>query len=127
MTDEEALRQLEQINMGSLVAKASLAIGKNYLVGGSVNHPLYGTWGNMHSRCKDLDNESYGGAGVTVCKRWSGKKGFLNFLSDMGDKPSKEYSIDRINPFGNYEPSNCKWSTPKEQANNKRNNWKGEH
>jgi hypothetical protein len=54
----------------------------------------------------------YGKKGIAVCERW---KSFTNFLADMGERPDGK-TLDRINPQGNYEPMNCKWSTPKEQA-----------
>ena len=54
---------------------------------------------------------------VTVCKDWLD---FKQFLADMGPRPSTKYSIDRIDPFGNYEASNCRWATQSEQCNNKR-------
>ena len=82
---------------------------------------LLNTWHNMISRCynkKDDNYKNYGGRGITVCVRW--RDSFENFIADMGEKPSPKHSIDRINNDGNYEPSNCRWSTQKEQANNTR-------
>jgi|TARA_Y100000296_G_C5131522_1_gene235818 hypothetical protein len=58
----------------------------------------------------------YGAKGVEMCNRW---ESFESFLEDMGERPEGT-TIDRINPFGNYEPYNCRWSSPKVQANNKR-------
>jgi dCMP deaminase len=55
-----------------------------------------------------------------VCESWLGDNGFSNFLKDLGKKPSPKHSLDRINNEGNYEPGNCKWSTPKEQVANRR-------
>lgn len=85
----------------------------------------YISWSNMIERCnnpKAINYSNYGGRGITVCKKW--KKSFINFLEDMGNKPGKEYSIDRIDSNGNYEPSNCKWSTKLEQNNNRCDNRK---
>lgn len=77
-------------------------------------HPLYRMWASMHERCRN--HRLYGGRGIQVCKRWGS---FTVFVADMGPRPSG-HSIDRINPFGNYEPSNCRWADRKTQANNKR-------
>lgn len=81
----------------------------------------YSTWMAMRQRCanpKAAGYAYYGGRGVRVCERWAV---FENFLSDMGRKPSEEHSLDRINPNGNYEPGNCRWTTIEVQAGNKRN------
>lgn len=77
--------------------------------------PTYTSWNSMRSRCRDVSNASYpsyGARGITVCDRWHE---FENFLEDMGERPSLDHSIDRIDPDGNYEPGNCRWLTRAEQ------------
>jgi hypothetical protein len=74
----------------------------------------------MIDRCRNPNNSDwarYGGRGISVCLRLRTK--FQNFLKDMGPRPSIIHSIDRINNDGNYEPGNCRWATPKQQAANK--------
>lgn len=85
-----------------------------------MKHPLYSTWHTMRNRCSNPNNKDfayYGGRGVRVCDRW---QVFANFVEDMGPKPSRLYSIDRIDSSGNYEPGNCRWATPQQQQLNRR-------
>lgn len=83
----------------------------------------YSSWASARLRCRcktHLSYPRYGGRGIKVCERWINS--FENFLADMGEPPSREYSLDRIDNDGNYEPGNCRWATRKTQhANTCRN------
>jgi len=84
--------------------------------------PEYAVWGAMIQRCDNPNNgnyKNYGKRGVSVCKSWHS---FENFISDMGSRPSKKHSIDRLDNDGDYSPENCQWRTTKQQrANTSRN------
>jgi hypothetical protein len=85
------------------------------------NSPTWNSWRSMHMRCSDKKNPIYGGKNppVTVCKQWTGKNGFITFLSKMGKRPRNK-TLDRYpNPNGNYEPGNTRWSTATIQNRNK--------
>lgn len=89
--------------------------------GGMCESPEYTSWQEMKRRCYNSsyrDYHLYGGRGITICKRWL--DAFTNFLEDMGEKPSSEHSIERIDNDGDYEPGNCKWATAMEQGQNTR-------
>lgn len=86
-------------------------------------------WRHMKDRCYSKNfpgfEKYYGGRGITVCDRWlKGENGmgpFECFFADMGLRPSAKHSLDRIKTEGNYEPTNCQWSTAKQQMRNRRN------
>lgn len=81
--------------------------------------PTYLCWSSMRSRCNDANGHKfsrYGGRGIKVCERWGS---FNAFLADMGERPSRLHTLDRKDNNGNYELSNCRWATAKEQGRNR--------
>lgn len=90
-------------------------------ISGQSKNPAYKCWENMVQRAtnhKVSGAHNYCGRGIKVCDRW--RVSFEWFLEDMGSRPSRRHSIDRIDVDGNYEPGNCRWATPSEQGINKR-------
>lgn len=88
---------------------------------GKTNTPEYDVWRGMVSRCtneKDDFYKDYGGRGISVCTEW--KEGFINFFNDMGLRPSKVHSLERLDSDNDYCPENCVWIESKYQSRNKR-------
>lgn len=87
--------------------------------------PEYRTWSDIKTRCynsKTSKYKYYGGKGITMSNEW--KNSFLQFFEDMGEKPSKNHSIERDDVDGNYCKENCRWILMSEQGKNKTNSIK---
>lgn len=108
----------------SKILNVSTSSINNVLLGGKkgtkVNHPLYQLYSGIKARCSNPKHSSYsnyGQKGIKMCESW--RNDFWVFVTDVGHRPSKFHSLDRIKPNGNYEPGNVRWATYSEQNKNK--------
>lgn len=109
---------------GDLIAKQRTKHG--YWKGG-VSAPEYSAWCMARTRCHNPNNHAYpryGARGLTMCDRWrfgeNGRSGFECFIADMGNRPSRKHSLDRVDNNKGYSPDNCRWATREEQMRNTR-------
>jgi hypothetical protein len=103
--------------LNKILMRRNQELAKHHMYG----TPTYKSWVSMRHRT--ATKRGYADRGVQVCKRWDS---FENFLSDMGVRPNGT-TLDRINPDGHYSPGNCRWASPKQQANNRRDACKCPH
>lgn len=123
------LRKGKILSCGCYMRECSSHRLKEHPTSGNLKHGmrhtrLYTIWTNMKTRCLNEKNRAYkwyGAVGVSICPEWMRFEGFLEWASKSGYQDI--LTIDRINPFGNYEPSNCRWVSKSEQRKNQRRSY----
>lgn len=122
----------KEIEKSSLIRSKSCGCLTNKIIAkartrhGETDSPTWKSWKSMLDRCELVAHKSYhdyGGRGITVCQSWHR---YENFVADMGHRPAGT-QLDRIDNSRGYEPSNCRWATPRQNCNNRRNSIVIEH
>lgn len=114
--------------LAPVIGKANERHGHSGSGGTRRPNPTWKAWRSMRERCQNPNNPSYsryGGRGISVCERW---ETYENFLADVGERPADPpgwssrvgyWSLDRVDPDGNYEPGNVRWADPVTQRHNR--------
>jgi hypothetical protein len=123
--DVDALKRGQKLQCGDhprvLTDDQVRALAARMRTHGMSRTPEYSAWVGMKMRCYNAENDrfsDYGGRGIAVCERWLDS--FVDFLTDMGNRPGRGYSLDRIDVNGDYEPANCRWADASSQTRNRR-------
>ena len=123
VVDSNSLRTGNTRSCGCIRKEHSKVIGSANKTHGMFGTRLYMIWADMKRRCNNPNCEAYnhyGGRGIKLCEEWNDFSIFQQWAETTGYHD--DLTLDRIDVNGNYEPSNCKWSTWEEQENNRRNN-----
>lgn len=112
--------QSGHLNAGMRVSCGCAQDGSHNKTHGMSRSSEYAAWDNARDRCRNPKNRKYplyGGRGISMCKEWS--ESFEAFLADMGKKPTKKHTLERLDGNSGYTPENCVWATPVQQNNNR--------